>query len=70
MIEVTISTHEDYKLLGELARFTPKIPLQTQILVKTDNGVRCVFATYQIAGLENEDAMYIMLKYNGRSVTK
>ena len=64
MIEVTILDFWSFLLLGEIAELTPKIPLQTDIFLS--NYKR--YVTYHIDGLSSEDAMYIILKYNGKKV--
>ena len=64
MIEVTILDFWNYLLLGEIAKLTPKIPLQTDIFLSNNER----YVTYQIDGLSSEDAMYIILKYNGKKV--
>jgi hypothetical protein len=66
MIEVTIRGSQDYRLLGDLEKLTPKIPLQTSTKWITKDGVQFMIATYRIDGLEAEDELYIKLKYNGK----
>jgi len=68
MIEVTIRYAQDYRLLSDLNKLTPKIPLRTELAAHTIDGVQALFATYRINGLSSEDKMYIILKYNGKAV--
>lgn len=71
MIEVTVESFQDYKLLGEVGRLTPKIPIQTCLhIMKTKRFTASsgaggkVFVTFEINGMTKEDELYIKLKYN------
>ena len=70
MIEVTVESFQDYKLLGEVGRLTPKIPIQTLHIMKTkrfhasSGAGGKVFVTFEINGMTKEDELYIKLKYN------
>jgi hypothetical protein len=67
MIDVTVKSFEDYKLLGEVGALTPKIPKQTERWADLKGaGLGTVYITFQIDGLTKEDELYISLKYNTR----
>lgn len=62
-VEVKIKLSQDYKLLSDLAKLTPKIP--KLIAMQKGPDPMCI---YTADGLSNEDALYILLKYNGKVV--
>ena len=64
MIEVTVESFQDYKLLGEVGRLTPKIPKQTKRFHASSGAGGKVFVTFEINGMTKEDELYIKLKYN------
>ena len=65
MIELTVRSFEDYKLLGELNKLTPKIPKQIKTTYIPDGAIGVAYATFQVDGLSGEDEVYFKLKYNG-----
>ena len=65
MIELTVTSSEYYKLLGELNKLTPKIPKQIKTVFVPDGAIGVAYVTFRVDGLSGEDEVYFKLKYNG-----